>query len=42
MTVNFVDLILIDADTFAFLMNIFPQLGAKVAVAVALGLIALG
>jgi len=35
MTVNFVDLMIIDADTFAFLMNIFPQLGAKVAVAVA-------
>jgi hypothetical protein len=41
MTVNFVDLMVIDADTFAFLMNIFPQLGLKVAVAVALGLIAL-
>ena len=37
MTVNFVDLMVIDADTFAFLMNIFPQLGAKVAIAVALG-----
>ena len=42
MTVNFVDLMIIDADTFAFLMNIFPQLGAKVAVAVAISLIALG
>jgi phosphoglycerol transferase MdoB-like AlkP superfamily enzyme len=41
MTVNFVDLMVIDADTFAFLMNIFPKLGAKVAIAAALGLIAL-
>jgi hypothetical protein len=42
MTVNFVDLMIIDADTFAFLMNIFPQLGVKVAIGVAFGLIALG
>jgi hypothetical protein len=41
MTVNFVDLILIDADTFSFLMQVFPQLGAKVAIAAVLGLIAL-
>jgi Sulfatase len=41
MTVNFVDLILIDADTFSFLMQIFPQLGAKVAIAAGLGLTAL-
>ena len=30
MTVNFVDVMVIDADTFAFLMNVFPSLGAKV------------
>ena len=41
MTVNFVDLMVIDADTIAFLMNIFPQLGAKVAIAATFGLIAL-
>ncbi len=29
MTVNFVDLMVIDADTFSFLMQIFPQLGAR-------------
>jgi phosphoglycerol transferase MdoB-like AlkP superfamily enzyme len=38
MTVNFVDLMIIDADTFTFLMKIFPQLGAKVAVISTLGL----
>ncbi len=32
MTVNFVDLMVIDAETFMFLMKVFPQLGAKVAV----------
>ena len=41
MTVNFVDLMVIDADTFTFLMKIFPQLGNKVAVAGALALVAL-
>jgi phosphoglycerol transferase MdoB-like AlkP superfamily enzyme len=41
MTVNFVDLMVIDADTFTFLMKIFPQLGTKVAIAAALGLTAL-
>ncbi len=35
-TVNFVDLMVIDGDTFSFLMQIFPRLGAKVAVAFAL------
>ena len=30
MTVSFVDLMVIDADTIALLMNIFPKLGAKV------------
>lgn len=29
MTVNFIDLLLIDTDTFAFLMQIFPNLDAK-------------
>ena len=29
MTVNFVDLMVIDADTFSFLLQIFPQLGAE-------------
>jgi phosphoglycerol transferase MdoB-like AlkP superfamily enzyme len=29
MTVNFVDLMLIDSDTFAFLMQIFPNLNVK-------------
>jgi hypothetical protein len=41
MTVNFVDLMVIDADTFSFLMQIFPNLAAKAAVAVALVLLAL-
>ena len=41
MTVNFVDLMIIDADTFTFLMKIFPQLGAKVAIVCTLGLAAL-
>jgi phosphoglycerol transferase MdoB-like AlkP superfamily enzyme len=31
MTVNFVDLLLIDADTFSFLMQIFPNLNIKTA-----------
>ena len=29
MTVNFVDLMIIDADTFTFLIKIFPQLGVE-------------
>ena len=41
MTVNFVDLMIIDGDTFSFLMQIFPQLGAKVGLAAALGVAAL-
>jgi len=41
MTVNFVDLMIIDADTFTFLMKIFPQLGTKVAIICTLGLAAL-
>jgi Sulfatase len=36
MTVNFVDLLIIDTDTFAFLITIYPGLGRMVAVAVAL------
>ena len=36
MTVNFIDLMIIDADTFSFLMKVFPNLGVKVAIAVAL------
>src|SRR5689334_22462376 len=35
-TVNFVDLMVIDGDTFSFLMQIFPRLGTKVLVAAAL------
>ncbi len=42
MTVNFVDLMLIDTDTFAFLMMIFPQLGWKAAAGVALVISLLG
>ena len=41
MTVNFVDLMIIDTDTFAFLLTIFPDLKQKVALAVAAGLVAL-
>lgn len=36
MTVNFVDLMIIDVDTFAFLLAVFPGLGWIVAVAAAL------
>jgi Sulfatase len=41
MTVSFVDLMVIDADTFAFLRMIFPDLDAKAAVLVPLLLTAL-
>jgi hypothetical protein len=34
MTVNFVDLMMIDADTTAFLLQVFPQLGPRAALAV--------
>ena len=34
MTVNFVDLMIIDADTVSFLMKVFPSLDVKVAIAV--------
>ncbi len=36
MTVNFVDFLIIDADTVSFLLKVFPALDAKVAVAAAL------
>ena len=36
MTVNFLDLLVIDADTVSFLLKVFPSLDAKVAVTVAL------
>src|SRR5437764_11299260 len=35
MTVNFVDLMVIDADTVSFLLKVFPSLDAKAAIAVA-------
>ena len=41
MTVNFVDLMVIDADTFSFLIKVFPRLDAKVGLAVALLVVAL-
>ena len=41
MTINFVDLMIIDADTFSFLIKVFPNLGMKVAIALALLLVAL-
>jgi phosphoglycerol transferase MdoB-like AlkP superfamily enzyme len=41
MTVNFVDLMVVDADTFSFLIKVFPSLDAKAAIAVALLVITL-
>ncbi len=41
MTVNFVDLMLIDAETIAFLLNIFPNLNARATLAGLVGLAAL-
>jgi phosphoglycerol transferase MdoB-like AlkP superfamily enzyme len=41
MTVNFVDLMVIDADTFSFLMKVFPRLNVKTYLAVALLVVAL-
>lgn len=35
MTINFVDVMVIDSDTFFFFMNVFPELGPKVWVAAA-------
>src|SRR6266404_7536930 len=41
MTVNFVDLMVIDTDTFSFLMKIFPRLDAKAGIAAILLVLAL-
>ena len=41
MTVNFVDLMVIDADTVSFLVKVFPSLDAKVGMAMVLLLVAL-
>ena len=41
MTINFVDVMIVDSDTVAFLMNVFPALGAKVWLGAALGLVGL-
>ena len=38
MTINFVDVMIVDSDTVAFLMNIFPALGMKVWIGGATGL----
>ena len=40
-TVNFVDLMVIDGDTFSFMMQIFPRLGVKVALASGLAVVGL-
>src|SRR6188474_1644902 len=41
MTVNFVDLLIIDADTVSFLLKVFPSLDAKATVAAGLVIVAL-
>src|ERR1043165_5439346 len=41
MTVNFVDLMIIDQDTVSFLIKVFPGLGFNTAVAIALTILAL-
>src|SRR5436305_1749527 len=41
MTVNFVDLLIIDQDTVSFLIKVFPDLGFKTALTLALAMIAL-
>jgi hypothetical protein len=41
MTVNFLDVAIVDSDTIAFLLTIFPQLGSTVAAAAAMALPAL-
>ncbi len=41
MTVNFVDLMMIDADTFTFLMQVFPHLDTKAALTATIVLLAL-
>jgi hypothetical protein len=42
MTVNFIDVMIIDHDTISFLLTVYPELGQKVAVALALLLPLLG
>ena len=42
MTVNFVDLMIIDTDTLSFLMTVFPGLGRDVAIAALLAVPLLG
>jgi hypothetical protein len=42
MTVNFVDLMLVDADTVAFLLQVFPRLDLQVAAGILAGLAGLG
>ncbi|MGB9368600.1 MAG: sulfatase-like hydrolase/transferase [Xanthobacteraceae bacterium] len=41
MTVNFVDLMIIDPDTISFLIKVFPDLGFKTALAITLTILAL-
>jgi hypothetical protein len=41
MTVNFVDLMVIDQDTISFLIKVFPSLGFKTVIATALAILAL-
>jgi phosphoglycerol transferase MdoB-like AlkP superfamily enzyme len=41
MTVNFLDFLLIDADTFSFLVQIFPNLGVKALAAAVLAVVGL-
>jgi phosphoglycerol transferase MdoB-like AlkP superfamily enzyme len=41
MTVNFIDLMVIDQDTVSFLIKVFPDLGLKTVVAAALSIVAL-
>src|SRR5436309_1208974 len=41
MTVNFVDLMIIDQDTVPFLIKVFPDIGFKTALTLALAMIAL-
>jgi len=41
MTVNFVDLMVIDADTISFLVQVFPSLDVKAGIAIALLILAL-
>ena len=41
MTINFVDVMIVDSDTVAFLMNVFPALETKVWIGIGLGLVGL-